>query len=593
MIVARTIRLALVALVLAVPLAAGEAAIRAQAFRLAESVWPVLWAKAFLMHAAVLWIATGVWVLVFRVLARRTSDTWAARWAVVVAFGPSALWGMLLLNRRLLPDLLERESLIWNALGVAALVGLALVVSAALRRGYAPWWEQGRPSLIGGLVVLVVPALVYLGVLGRERTSEPDVLVILLDVLRADHLGCYGYERPTSPNMDALAQDAIVFENLIAASTYTKTSVASLFTGLAAYHHGVYTGSDGGGSGTIESDLLSDRFMTLAEILRDLDHNTAAWVMNGHVRDYLGYAQGFNYYIDQAGAVPRIAEDFRRWKDEWVDFGRYFAYLHIIDLHGPYDPPAPHHGRFGEPGDLHLKTADVSWKDFKSLVGAKRISLDAADIEELEARYDELICYVDEWVGRIVDDLKATGRYDDTLIIVTSDHGEAFWEHGFIAHSNWPFEELNRVPLIVKMPHSKGAGRRVERMVGHIDLAPTLVEFVGAEPPPGLDGESFLPLLLDPATEIEPRTRFIEYRNIIGVRTERWKYLRSPAGHGRLFDLKADPDELDECSDRYPQIALELDAACDFVLSERAKGKADRVVLDTETIESLQALGYL
>ena len=126
---------------------------------------------------------------------------------------------------------------------------------------------------------------------------------------------------------------------------------------------------------------------------------------------------------------------------------------------------------------------------------------------------------MDDWVGRIVDDLKASGRYDDTLIVLTADHGDGFWEHGFISHSNLPFEELVHVPLIVKMPGSAGAGRRVEDLVGMIDIAPTLIEFVGSSVPPDMEGESFLSVLTDDNAALEPRLRYLEVGGIVGVRT--------------------------------------------------------------------------
>ena len=597
MLLARAFQVAASSLVFGIVAALALASLRAAPFEQERDVFPALLGEALRICLPLALVAVVLWTGLFAIARSRLSPRASARLATLLALAPPLLLVLKVANHQLLPGLFEPESLIWNAVLLLASAGLLLLAATALRRWQEGAWTTGAWRAATACVLVLVPLAVYLSGATRARDPAPDVLVILLDVLRADHLGCYGYERATSPNLDALAEDGIVFENFISASTYTKTSVASLFTGLAAFHHGVYTGSQGGGTGEIESDLLSDKFVTLAEALYEHGFNTSAWVQNGHVRDYLGYAQGFTFYADQPGNVEVIARGFKRWKDRWADAARFFSYLHILDIHGPYDPPVPFLGRFGEVlrpelGPGLAKNSNL-WIEFKQAVRRGDRVLSQDELDELEMRYDELIAYVDHYVGQVVEDLKATGRYDNTLIVVLSDHGEGFWEHAFISHSTVPFEELNHVPLIVKMPKSSGAGRRVERMVGHIDLWPTLAEFAGVPEREGLDGESFLPLLLDPEADLEPRMRFIEYMGMVGVRTERWKYIRMRGLEPLLFDLHADPNELVNCIAEHPEVAAQLAGAVEFADEERSKGKAERVVLDAESVEALHALGYL
>lgn len=597
MLLARTTQLAVLTLLLALPAAVLEAQVRVAFIEQTRDVLPSFLAQSLLRTVVLFALASVAWVVLFRLARARLGEVPSARIATLLAFLPPLLLLALRVNGRLLRNQSGPASLLWN--GVMLVIGAAVLLTLAshLRRWQAGSWVAGKPQLLALGVLLLAPLGVYLAGPGKARDPEPDILVILLDVLRADHLGCYGYERATSPNIDALAADSVLFENLISASTYTKTSVASLFTGLAAYHHGVYSGTHGGGSQGVESDLLSERFTTLAEACYDLGLNTSAWVENGHVRDYLGYAQGFTFYADQPGDVEVITDQYLRWKDEWGDVARSFTYLHILDIHGPYDPPPPFLGMFGEVPEQPLEALTSSdsevWSEFKRRVRSGEQKLSRQDLEELELRYDELIAYVDHSVGRIVDDLKATGRYDNTLIMVLSDHGEAFWEHGFLGHSTIPHDELTHVPMIIKLPNSAGAGRRVGDLLGHIDIWPTLIEFVGAEPHPGLDGESFLSLLQDSEVELEPRTRFTEIHGMVGVRTARWNYISTTSVEPRLFDLSVDPEEQEDCLAQHPEIAAKLQAAVDFAREERTKGKAERVVLDADTVESLRALGYL
>jgi arylsulfatase A-like enzyme len=584
------------ALVLALVAAVPYTWLRASPYAALRDVLLPLTASCLL---TTLWVAPLfllAWLVLFELLRRALSPALSARLAAAVALAAPAAWFALQVNRNVLPDLMEPRSLIGNGVLLAALALAWELVSRALLAWRTKGEARSRPrarwvALTGAAVVA---ALVLAAGRLPQRDPGPDVLFILIDVARADHLGCYGYERPTSPNIDRLAEDAILFENAISPSTYTKTSVASLFTGLNAHRHGVYLGTFGKDAETVESDVLMDDFTTLAEAMFALGLNTAAWVQNGQLRGFLGYAQGFSLFHDQPGYVDTITEQYVDWHDEWSARLRSFTYLHVIDLHAPYKPPPPFLGTFEPPDEISPRMSHGSWYDFKEQVLAGEVVLTEAEVDGFEARYDELIMVVDHWIGRIVEHLKASGRYDDTLIVITGDHGEGFWEHGFISHSTTPFEELVHVPLIVKLPRSAGAGARVVRMVGVVDLMPTLLELVGGPVPEGLDGQSFLPLLLDPEREVDPRWLYMEVWGIVGVRTERWKYIQRPGQDPELYDLSADPGELTNCIADHADVAEQLAAAVSRAAEIRASGRAaERVVLDEDTVESLEALGYL
>jgi len=594
LVIARLLHFAAYALALGVTLGCGFTWIETRIFAdLRDVLWPLA-ADGIQLGVGASAVATAVWAIGFHLVRRVWAAGAAARVATVLAYGPLLAWFGLELNRRVLPDMFEPASLIPNGLLVLFAALGAELVSRGLRHAAEGEVRVAWAGAATALLAAVPVAVHQVGHAGR-RDAGPDVLFLLLDVARADHFGCYGYERATSPNIDRLAADAVLFENAISSSTYTKTSISTLFTSLNAHHHGVFLGTFGKDPTKVESDTLDGRFTTLAEALYGAGLNTAAWVQNGQLRGFMGFDQGFSLYHDQPGLAPEICAGFFDWHAAWAERARYFAYLHFIDLHAPYHPPAPYQGRFGSrQGDLSDQMSDSSWYDFKGQVARGEVILSSEDLQGFEARYDESIAHLDEWVGRIVDELKAAGRYDDTLIVIAADHGEGFWEHEFISHSTIPYEELVHVPLIVKLPHSASAGRRVQRMVGTIDLMPTLLDFVGAPVPAGLEGRSFLPLLTGPEELLDPGWLTLEFRRVVAVRTERWKLIRRPGGGLELFDLEADPAERANCIEQHPDVAEQLGAAVERSLELRESAvAAERVVLDGETVEALEALGYL
>jgi arylsulfatase A-like enzyme len=557
----------------------------------------------------------GAGALLFAVLhpplARRLPGTLALAVAGAVAAAPAVGAGGYLLNRRLgvrPAELLEsyagaRNLLYLAACGVA--LGLALAgARRALRRGdpgarRAAWWvAAGLAPLVaveaaGGLLVATAPP--------KDR---PDVLVLLVDALRADHLGAYGHRRPTTPALDGLARDSVLFEQAIAQSTFTKTSVASLFTGLFPYRHGVYWGGNRENPETVTSDVLPQRLTTLAEVLGAHGYLTAAWVQNSHLRRFMGFAQGFVAWHDQQGPIERINRRVGRFA---VGPGRrhpYFAYVHYIDLHDPYRPRPPYDALFGDTGGVYDGVDFAAWGAYLDDLRAGRRRLTPGQVERLGALYDGQLRHVDEQIGRLLAELRGAGLYERSLIVLTSDHGEAFMEHGFISHSAAPYDELLRVPLLVKLPGGRFAGARVGEQVRLVDLFPTLLEAVGVTGAPAVDGCSLLPLVRGGAstsTAARPDSCSVAVAEIaedgdswtLAVRTQRFKLIRGAGGRDELYDLVEDPGErIDLAGEGRPEEAA-LARLADSIAAERATTASETIELDSQLIRELKALGYL
>ena len=492
---------------------------------------------------------------------------------------------------------------------------LALVVAAAVLLGLTAWWftRLRVPSSSGlrpgrGAVVAVVTLAVafqgaaWLGSRGTDDGRRPDVLILLVDALRADHLSSYGYPRPTTPALDALAEDAVRFEQAIASSTFTKSSIASLLTGRHPYQHGVYWGSLERGSGVI-ADLLPAAETTLAEVLADHGYLTAAWVQNSHLRDFMGFGQGFVDYHDQQGGIERIHRRFGRFLRGPGPRHPFFAYLHYIDLHDPYLPEPPYDTMFGGDRRVYEGIDLAEWGAYLKAVREGREVPSADELERLRGLYDGQLRYVDEQIGLLLAELRERGLYDDSLIVVTSDHGDAFYEHGAISHSTTPYEELVRVPLLVKLPGNRFAGRTVDAQVRLIDVFPTVLKAVGIQDDvPGVAGCALQPLLrAEPGTaDREPACQVAvieiaqgEGAPTVAVRTGGLKYIHHESGDGELYDLVADPGERVDLLAERPEDVRRLRRLVLDVVAARDAEPAQRLDLDERTVRELKALGYL
>jgi arylsulfatase A-like enzyme len=453
------------------------------------------------------------------------------------------------------------------------------------------------------------------------------VVLIVVDTLRADHLGCYGYPRRTSPRIDALAADAIRFERALSPSPWTLPALASLMTALYPALHGARIPSKVGGARWLlgpsrfqpTSSLHASR-TTLAEILQSRGFATLGLVRGSYPSKAFGFAQGFEEYRDNA--TPGI-----RWDVEealaWLARRRperFLVYLHAIEVHAPYAPIEI--SRFGAeaPGapldafraklleernrfrefdfdPAYRGAVDGSLGNLREMAAAGPL-LPRQDLERLVSLYDSEIAYTDYWIGRLIDGLEELGLYDEALLVLTSDHGEEFLEHGRLQHSFSYYEEVLRVPLLLRVPGA-GAGL-VREPVSLIDVLPTVLDVLGIEVDLPFQGRSLRPLWQ--GRSLPARVHVGEASFEAGNKAlleGGWKYVRRGSGQEELYHLEADPAERqnrcaaepERCEALRQQLA-EWEASTEALAGELALPPAEPAVIPEATLEQLQALGY-
>lgn len=435
-----------------------------------------------------------------------------------------------------------------------------------------------------------------------EAAARPNVLIYLVDCLRADHLGVYGYHRPTSPRIDAFAAGATLFLDAQAASSWTRPTVASIFTGLMPGEHGVQA----------PEDALAHEVDTLAEQLRAAGYQTAGIFTNGNVAQQFGMGQGFDTYLHLEEELSRPthhvgADELGARAREWLD-GRdperpFLLYLHATDPHGPYVPPAPFSSRFA-PGvdDPRLRTLE-----FLEDLSQARVPDPAQYRKPLIDLYDAEVAFTDEHFGRLLDDLAERRLLDGTVVVLVADHGEEFFDHGWWEHGKTLFVEQLHVPLVIRFPGGAGAGARVESPVHQVDLLPTLLAAAGVRPRGPVAGIDLAALAADAGSGALDRRFRAELvrdgRRIHALFADRWKLIlqlsggSDPAGRtprSMLFDRREDLREQDNLYLRRPVLAglfqLQLEAALAAVTLVAAPAPAQ---IDEEMEANLRALGYL
>ena len=305
----------------------------------------------------------------------------------------------------------------------------------------------------------------------------PNVLLVCLDTVRADHLGLYGYEvRSTTPTLDSLAARGLVFDQAVAASGWTKPSVPSFITGTFPAIHGVYEGS-ARRDGALTTDVLGDSAITLAERFRDAGYATAAFIRNAQLRTGLGFEQGFDTYVDQAGDAAHIRQAALDWLDARADDERpWFLYLHVLDVHWPYDVPDDAAARFASPEMLAL-VRDDDWRATRDAINDGDLPLDAADREQLLALYDGALRFADDQLGLVLAGLAERDPDHEPVVAVVSDHGEEFLEHGRLGHGHGLWQNLTHAVFLLAGPGVPA--RHVATPVGLPDLHPTLLAAAG------------------------------------------------------------------------------------------------------------------
>jgi arylsulfatase A-like enzyme len=429
--------------------------------------------------------------------------------------------------------------------------------------------------------LLALPGLaVGLLWLGCGDAPRPNVLLVTLDTTRADHLGAYGHWRDTSPHFDALAREGTLYTHAYSTSSWTLPSHASLFTGKFPSSHGarldpqgpMRLGSaiaDGGG---IRARGLSPDEPTLASRLSDAGYATAGFVAGPWLMRNFGLSKGFEHWDDDGildvngRPAERLADAVLAWLSDWADASTrrpFFLFVNFFDAHYPYAPPAEYAHAYLPPDTLAN-------------------TMDRAQFDPL---YDAEIRYADEQLGRLLDFLRQRGLYDDTLVIVTADHGEMLGEHGDWGHNGILFEPLVRVPLVVKRPGEH---------TPHVDDTPIQH--------PGVFDLMLSAAGLDPPAAPRPRLAEVFYPRAPGLGEWKviWdgdlKYMAHSDGDDRLYDLARDRRERVNRTDAHPdqvrQMREELDETL-AALPAPLPGDDTPVEIDARTREALERLGYL
>jgi arylsulfatase A-like enzyme len=399
-------------------------------------------------------------------------------------------------------------------------------------RGRCVQAQVGYRRAIGA--VLLVAAAIACGD-SRWGPVPPSFVVISVDTLRADHLGAYGYERSTSPNIDALAANGVVFENVCSTSSWTLPAHASLLTGLLPGRHRLQD----------DGVKLARSVPVLAEALRGRGYETFAVVSHVYVSREFGLNRGFEEFDDSllaGGGVDPIAESVvDRFIERLEGVGErpFFAFIHLYDPHWPYTPPPPFGTAFVDPGYRgEIDGTLDSMSPYFSFPGR----LSDEDRRQMIALYDGEIAYLDQQIGRLSAALAESRHADRTVVILTADHGEEFKEHGKIGHGRTLFSEVLAVPLIVAGHPALAGGSRRSELASIVDIAPTVLDMAGLAVPEELDGRSLL------RESPGDRTLFAESirmgRVLRSARRGRYKLIESPShGTRELYDLATDPLE--------------------------------------------------
>jgi arylsulfatase A-like enzyme len=444
------------------------------------------------------------------------------------------------------------------------------------------------------LLSLVI-ALAALGCERAKMPTSPNVVLIVVDTLRADHLGCYGYARNTTPHLDRLAAASIRFDTALSTSSWTLPAVASLMTSQSPSAHGIRD----------KPKKLDERFPLLSELLRKNGYRTQGFVSHGMVSARLGFGRGFDAYDEESAGHGAISSPIVT--DQAVAFLRnvgdqpFFLFLHYFDPHYNFQQHEGHDfgGRYEGP----LGSGEPILQLWKKL---KHLSPD--DIAYLISLYDSEIAFTDHHIGAVLAELDRQGVLADTIVIVTADHGEEFMERGWLGHSITLHHELIRVPLIMKLPGV--TPRVVDTPVSLMDVAPTLLGFLGIEIPPDLDGRALdlrsgrdVPIAPVFSETFNPQVhrpggakRLALQSVVVGNHKLIYNGLRRRA---ELYDLSADPAERRDLRQAGTGDLEALQALLD-TWTERTASKrrddAEESVEDPftpEQRERLKALGYL
>lgn len=413
---------------------------------------------------------------------------------------------------------------------------------------------------------------------GAVADPRPDVVLLMLDTVRPDHLGPYGYERDTTPFLKELAGSGAVFANAHSTSSWTAPAVASILTGLYPTEHGVIEGflaylrrEQKEGAEVLPLNRLPAELLTMTQHFKDAGYRTWGIATNLNVGPEIGLDRGFDRFAQIAkGDAPAVAARLGEWREDLrAPGGPDFLYLHFMDAHEPYHRRAP-------------------WYEPQR-----------GTVFDQMARYDSELHYLDQTLAGLYESF---GWAENTLLVIVSDHGEEFREHGQMGHEFTLYRELNQVVFLVRPPGGM-AGRTIPSDVSLIDVLPTTLALAGVEVPPGLEGMSLVPLILgqaDAPAAFARRTLFAHRFQLLPQPEHLWsavrgehRLIRGPGGL-ELYDRLADPTEQRNLLDADPDAAAGLLPDLEG-FQRRGIRQAERVEVgrDPALLEELGRIGYV
>lgn len=496
--------------------------------------------------------------------------------------------------------------------------------------------RSGRHFFLSGACIAAALLVVALGVgCSRESGSggearstaraAPNVVLYMIDTLRRDRLGVYGYEHPTSPHMDALAGESVVFDHCYAPAPWTLPSVVSMLTSTYPVDHKVL----------VFGQQIGEGLTPLAEHMERMGYRTAAFVSNPYGGRASGLDRGYDHFERDEKYVDAVF--IGKWLEKSASAEPFFIYVHTTEPHRPYSAPAELVGRFGRVDEQSQETiekqldvlGELGREDFENQRPLGTTDNSARQLEIIEALakyekpmevlYNSGVAWADENVGRVIEMLKGRGLWEDTLLIVVSDHGEEFYEHGRLLHHQSLYDELIRVPMVWRFPGGEFGPSRVSMPASLIDIMPTLFDYLGH---PKLAAECLGNSVFG-AIEGAPQERQREFF-VSSVRMNRSRYfkpLKESRGdfnvsviHGEwkgiwniepdtfeLYDRATDPGETTDVSARHPAMAKTMwESAREWLGQRPVLGGAtksgdalDVSDLDPETLKRLRTLGYV
>lgn len=457
--------------------------------------------------------------------------------------------------------------------------------------------------------------------------KKPNIIFIFIDAARADHFSCYGHKNKTTPQIDRIAREGVVYENAISPAGWTLPAVTSMFTGTHVSRHGVNN----------ENHVLTEDLPLMPEILKRAGYETVGFCTNDWISDATGLTRGFSEFHDYQYSrfihkAKRfinsliikgkdswgyaINKDIKKWMKNYSYQKPFFMFVHYNELHLPYQLPKPFNTRFLPTGMSYEEASKVNQDPKAYYAGA--VEMSQQDFEISKNLYDCALGCIDHRIGEVYEYLKNLGQLDDTLIIITSDHGESLGEHQHFDHYYVLYEALLKIPLILRYPKSFPAGTRYQELVQTLDFLPTFKEMLGLHDPeldvmqgyplpPFLDGTAPREFTISerykdlkglkksyPQLDLSHLKKW-ELDRKVAIRTKKYKLISSSDYESELFDLENDPAENSCIIKEKPAVAEDLLSKYEkwrqtFTAASGEKKEAD---FDDAVRKRLESLGYL